>query len=76
MVNHIDVMFITANPGATTIELVDGKSASEGRVEVIVENQRGTICDDNWDDNDADVVCKMLGYEYVQNINFAIWLVL
>ncbi|KAL4240077.1 zymogen binding [Mactra antiquata] len=45
-----------------TIELVDGSSSSSGRVEVIYNGERGTICDDEWDDSDATTVCRMLGY--------------
>ena len=33
-----------------------------GRVEVCINNQWGTICDNYWDDNAATVICKMLGY--------------
>ncbi|XP_033752445.1 deleted in malignant brain tumors 1 protein-like isoform X2 [Pecten maximus] len=48
---------------AVDIQLVNGNDASEGRVEVILEGQRGTVCDDNWSDEDASVVCRMLGYD-------------
>ena len=40
-----------------------GSSAKEGYVEGLGSNgQWGGICDDNFDINDAHVICKMLGY--------------
>lgn len=44
------------------IRLAAGGSVTEGRVEVCLGGQWGTMCDDSWDDNGAAVVCNQLGH--------------
>ncbi|ELT90320.1 hypothetical protein CAPTEDRAFT_101300 [Capitella teleta] len=44
------------------IRLVNGANSSEGRVEIFHEGQWGTICDDGFGQEEADVICRSLGY--------------
>jgi len=46
----------------STIRLVGGSSYSEGRVEVLYNGVWGTICNNGWNNDNANVVCRTLGF--------------
>ncbi|KAI4876285.1 hypothetical protein NFI96_027921, partial [Prochilodus magdalenae] len=47
--------------GRNEIRLVNGGSSCCGRVEIQHSYQWGTVCDDDWGMNDAEVVCRQMG---------------
>ncbi|XP_060590612.1 deleted in malignant brain tumors 1 protein-like isoform X2 [Ruditapes philippinarum] len=51
-----------ASTSGIGLRLTGGLSQRSGRVEIRYQGVWGSICDDSWDDRDATVVCKQLGY--------------
>ena len=44
------------------IRLVNGASNNQGRLEICFNNLWGSVCDDQFDNNEAKVACRQLGY--------------
>ena len=44
------------------LRLAGSNVDNEGRVEICLNNEWGTICDDNWSIKDANVACRVLGF--------------
>lgn len=46
------------------VRLVDGTDSTNGRFEICLGGTWGTVCDDQFHNIDAQIVCKQLGLEY------------
>ena len=55
-------VFIVEAINTGTLRLVGSNSPNEGRVQVYIGGQWVRVCDDGWDDSEAGVVCRQLGF--------------
>ncbi len=66
LVRSLEVLIIDDDTGE--LRLVDGTRTTgdghlcEGRLEIYINGRWGTICDDYWNDEEADVACRQLGF--------------
>ncbi len=66
LARSLEVLIIDDDTGE--LRLVDGTRTTgdgrlcDGRLEIYINGQWGTICDDYWNDEEADVACRQLGF--------------
>ena len=64
MLSHIVVIASNVPTVSCTygdVRLVNGSDSSDGRVEICINDEWGTVCDNVWSESDADVVCRQVG---------------
>ena len=61
-----ELLSFAADPNNTcvtgSLRLSGGSSPSEGRLEVCYDDHWGTVCDDDFGNTNAGMVCRLLGY--------------
>ncbi len=55
---------LPSNCTTGSIRLVDGSNELEGRVEVCINNAWGTVCDNTFSEDEAEIICNVTGNPY------------
>lgn len=57
-----------------SIRLQGGRTPLDGRIEIFIAEEWGVVVDDQWDLQDAQVVCRQLGFPLAKvNIVKLLW---
>ncbi|MCB9540417.1 MAG: scavenger receptor cysteine-rich domain-containing protein [Myxococcales bacterium] len=62
-----------ARPPRGALRLADGDAPHLGRLEIHLESEWGTVCDEGFDQVDADVACRQLGYPGAESFHARRW---
>ena len=66
-VNYI--CYIPINTLVENIRLTGGFTIYEGQVEIFINGQWGTVCSDGVGTNEAETLCRSLGFSHFQTIS-------
>ena len=58
----LSIKFLVKAIKSGTLRLVGSNLPTEGKVQVFIGGQWVRVCDDGWNDNEASVVCRQLGF--------------
>ena len=66
-VSHIPIIYKFLESSNIPVTIVGESNSSQGQIQIIIDNNlNGSICGgNNWDNTDAEVVCRMLGLPLV-----------
>ena len=53
------------------VRLMGGDFTNEGRIEVYCSGEWGTVCNNTFDIIDGSTVCRQLGYDLANQVNYA-----
>ena len=63
---HVQTLYYLTAVSSGDLRLSRGTRTStsytSGRLEIYINGQWGTVCDDLWDSTNSDVACRQLGY--------------
>ncbi|CAC5399581.1 Neurotrypsin,Scavenger receptor cysteine-rich type 1 protein M130,Deleted in malignant brain tumors 1 protein,Scavenger receptor cysteine-rich domain-containing group B protein,Soluble scavenger receptor cysteine-rich domain-containing protein SSC5D [Mytilus coruscus] len=68
---HDEDVSVNCGVDIPIVRLVNGKSSLEGRVEINANGSWGTICDDSFGVQEANVICGMLGYAKAGSVHYS-----
>jgi len=64
MIFHLSAYFTLSLCVLVMVRLAGNSQPNAGRLEVYYNGTWGTVCSNDFDNKDAQVACRMLGYEY------------
>ena len=69
---YYNVSFTECNDSDVRLVQFEGDMENEGRIEYCSSGRWGLVCSDFWDNNDAMVICRQLGYNVEGKLTFLV----